>query len=93
MEEKKIDKLYDLLENGNLDNETSAALKWAIYELENIYHSLEYVNPNEVTAEHLIKILKSYEPDAIVLNGKEKNISIYPGRRVGPGDGSVIMIC
>lgn len=37
MEEKKIEKLYELLENGNLDNETSAALKWAIFELESIY--------------------------------------------------------
>lgn len=32
--EEKIEKLYELLENGNLDNETSAALKWAIFELE-----------------------------------------------------------
>lgn len=37
MEEKKIDKLYELLEKGNLDSETSAAIKWAIFELESIY--------------------------------------------------------
>jgi len=37
MEEKKIKKLYKLLEQGNLDNETSAALEWAIFELESIY--------------------------------------------------------
>lgn len=37
MEEKKIEKLYKLLENENLDNETSAALKWAIFELESMY--------------------------------------------------------
>lgn len=37
MEKNKIDKLYELLENGDLDNETSAALKWAIFELESIY--------------------------------------------------------
>ena len=37
MEEKKIDKLYELLVKGNLDNETSASLKWAIFELESIY--------------------------------------------------------
>ncbi len=36
MEEKKINKLYELLENGNLDNETSVALKWAIFGLENM---------------------------------------------------------
>jgi len=37
LEEKKIDKLYELLEKGNFDNETSATLKWAIFELESIY--------------------------------------------------------
>lgn len=37
MEEKKIEKLYELLENKDLDDETSAALKWAIFELESIY--------------------------------------------------------
>ena len=37
MEEKKIEKLYELLEKGNFDNESTAALKWAIFELESIY--------------------------------------------------------
>lgn len=37
MEEKKIEKLYELLETGNLDDETAASLKWAIFELESIY--------------------------------------------------------
>lgn len=37
MEKKKIDKLYELLEKGKLDNEISSALKWAIFELESIY--------------------------------------------------------
>lgn len=37
MEEKKIERLYELLEKGNFDDETSAALKWAIFELESIY--------------------------------------------------------
>lgn len=37
IEEKMIDKLYELLEKGNFDNETSASLKWAIFELESIY--------------------------------------------------------
>lgn len=37
MEEKKIARLYELLKNSELDNETSAALKWAIFELESIY--------------------------------------------------------
>lgn len=35
-EEKKIDKLYELLKT-DIDNETEAALKWAIFELESIY--------------------------------------------------------
>lgn len=39
MEEKKIEKLYELLENKDLDNETSASLKWAIFELESIYRN------------------------------------------------------
>lgn len=39
MEEEKIEKLYELLENKDLDNETSAALKWAIFELESIYRN------------------------------------------------------
>lgn len=37
MEEKKIEKLYELLEIDNLDNETVSALRWAIFELENKY--------------------------------------------------------
>lgn len=41
MEEKRIDKLYELLAQGNLDDETNAALKWAIFELESIYSKEE----------------------------------------------------
>lgn len=37
MEKKKIEKLYELLESCNLDIETRASLKWAIFELEHIY--------------------------------------------------------
>lgn len=37
MEEKKIDKLYELLENGNLDNETSAALTRREQEIPHFY--------------------------------------------------------
>lgn len=47
MEEKKIEKLYELLENKDLDNETSAALKWAIFELESIYRKEELRCLNE----------------------------------------------
>lgn len=39
MEEKKIEKLYKLLEDKDLDNKTRAALKWAIFELESIYRN------------------------------------------------------
>ncbi len=37
MEEKKIEKLYDLLERAEKerDSETAAALRWAIFHLEN----------------------------------------------------------
>lgn len=40
IEEKKIDKLYELLQNmvNEKDNEKIAALKWAIFELESIYY-------------------------------------------------------
>ena len=36
MEQKKIDKLYELMERADaeLDTEAAAALKWAIYTLE-----------------------------------------------------------
>ena len=37
MEEKKIEKLYELLERAERerDTETAAALRWAIFQLEN----------------------------------------------------------
>ncbi len=37
MEEKKIEKLYELLERAEKerDRETAAALRWAIFQLEN----------------------------------------------------------
>lgn len=39
LEEKKVDKLYEVLEhlNEESDNECIAALKWAIFELESKY--------------------------------------------------------
>ena len=39
MEEKKIEKLYELLERAERerDAETAAALRWAIFQLENRY--------------------------------------------------------
>lgn len=41
MEKKRIEKLYELLERNNLDDETIATLKWAIFELENIFCDIE----------------------------------------------------
>lgn len=41
MEEKRIEKLYEILENKKLDEEEEAALKWAIFELERIYGNEE----------------------------------------------------
>lgn len=39
MEQKKIDKLYELLNrmSDEKDNEMVASLKWAIFELESMY--------------------------------------------------------
>lgn len=43
MEQKKIDRLYELLERANNehDSEMAAALKWAIFELEKLYDKEE----------------------------------------------------
>lgn len=41
MEEEKIDKLYELLTRSDLDNETIAAIRWAIFKLESIYNHEE----------------------------------------------------
>ena len=43
LEEKKIDKLYELLNDlaAEKDSEKVAAVKWAIFELENIYKKEE----------------------------------------------------
>ena len=39
LEEKKVDKLYEMLKDmeNEKDNEKVAALKWAIFELESMY--------------------------------------------------------
>lgn len=41
MEEKNINKLYELLENEQLDNKTKAALRWAIFELERRFKDVQ----------------------------------------------------
>lgn len=38
MEEKKIDKLYELLKNENLNEDERVALRWAIFELEKLFY-------------------------------------------------------
>lgn len=35
--QRKIDRLYDLLELESIDIETKSAIRWAIFELEQIY--------------------------------------------------------
>lgn len=37
MEEKKINKLYVLLEKKNLNEDERSALRWAIFELEKVF--------------------------------------------------------
>ena len=41
MEKKRIERLYELLDTGNCTVDTKASLKWAIYELENLYSTSE----------------------------------------------------
>ena len=53
----------------------------------------EWENPNEVTVEKLIEILKTLDQSAVVLNGKEKNIRIYPGRENKQGGRAIVMLC
>lgn len=53
----------------------------------------EYNNPNEITVGQLIEILQGCKQEAVVINRKEENIKIYPGREAKPGDREVIMIC
>lgn len=50
LEEKKIDKLYELLKDlqNEKDNEKIASLKWAIFELESIYCKEESYHSRDV---------------------------------------------
>ena len=41
MEEKNIDKLYELLENKQLDEKIKIALRWAIFELERRFKDVQ----------------------------------------------------
>ena len=52
----------------------------------------EYENKNEVTVKELIRILSDLPPNAKVINGKERNIRIYPGRDTTSGE-EVVMMC
>lgn len=52
----------------------------------------EYENKNAVTVKELIRILSDLPPNAKVINGKERNIRIYPGRDTTNGK-EVVMIC
>lgn len=53
----------------------------------------EYKNLNEITVEQLINILEQQDKSAVVLNGNNENIRIYPGRENKSDGKSVIMIC
>ena len=52
----------------------------------------EYKNPNEIKVSQLIEILKECDSDAIVINGKDENIKIYPGMRIKDKK-QVVKIC
>ena len=41
--QRKIDRLYDLLELESIDTETKSAIRWAIFELESIYGEKEWL--------------------------------------------------
>ncbi len=53
----------------------------------------EYKNPDKVTVEVLIDVLCRQDKDAIILNGNEENIRVYPGSENKPGGRKVLMIC
>lgn len=53
----------------------------------------EYKNVNEITVEQLIDILEKQDKAAVVINGNNENIRIYPGRENKTGGKSIIMIC
>jgi hypothetical protein len=53
----------------------------------------EWKNPNEMTVEELIAILQEEDPKAIVINGNEENIRIYPGKENKAGGRPVLLIC
>jgi hypothetical protein len=53
----------------------------------------EYKNPDEVTVGELLEVLCRQDKKAIVHNGYEENIRIYPGSENKPGGRKILMIC
>lgn len=53
----------------------------------------EYINQDEITVETLIDILCKQDKNALVLNGYEENIKVYPGRENRPGGRNIVMMC
>jgi hypothetical protein len=53
----------------------------------------EWKNQSEVTVKELIEVLCRQDENAIVHNGNEENIRIYPGNENKEGGRNVIMIC
>lgn len=48
---------------------------------------------DEITVKELIDILGTLEPDAIVINGYEKKVRVYPGKENKKNGRPVVMIC
>lgn len=53
----------------------------------------EWKNENEITIKDLVEILQTLDQSAIVKNGKENNIRIYPGRENKSGGKAMVMLC
>lgn len=54
---------------------------------------LEHDKPDEVTVAGLIEILKGMDQNAIVINGREKNIRIYLEKECKDSGRNIVMIC
>lgn len=75
LEKKKIDRLYKLLEDGELDNETSASLKWAIFELENKQKNSEILEELKISYE-CSELIEELRQDILEF-GKDTIINVW----------------
>jgi len=52
-----------------------------------------YINPNQVTIADLIEMLQTLDPESIVINDRDQNINVYPGRENKPGGRPIVKLC